>query len=82
MKEYKIKNVGLSNERTSMNKKLFYYGGYGAGIFYLIGDVVGGVITPNYSYIKNAVSELIQSGAENRLFLSSLLVPLLRLAKG
>jgi hypothetical protein len=56
-----------------MNKKLFYFGGFGAGIFYLIGDIVGGIITPNYSYISNAVSELIQSGAENRIFLSSFL---------
>jgi len=53
-----------------MNKKLFYLGGFGAGIFYLIGDIVGGIITPHYSYISNAVSELIQSGAENRFFLS------------
>ena len=30
-------------------------------------------MTPNYNYIKNAVSELIQSGAEHRLFLSSFL---------
>ena len=56
-----------------MDKKFYYYGGFGAGIFYLIGDLVGGLITPNYSYVKNAVSELIQSGAENRFFLSSFL---------
>ncbi len=45
----------------------------GVGIFYLLGDIVGGIITPNYNYIENAVSELIQSGAENRVFLSSFL---------
>jgi hypothetical protein len=52
---------------------LLYYAGFGAGITYLAGDLVGGFITPNYSYVKNAVSELIQSGAEHRTFLSSFL---------
>jgi uncharacterized membrane protein YhaH (DUF805 family) len=52
---------------------LLYYAGFGAGTIYLIGDLVGGHITPNYSYVKNAVSELIQSGAERRTFLSSFL---------
>jgi len=52
---------------------LLYYAGFGAGTIYLIGDLVGGYITPNYSYVKNAVSELIQSGAEHRTFLSSFL---------
>jgi len=56
-----------------MNKDLLYYAGYGVGIFYLLGDIVGGIITPKYNYVKNAVSELIQSGAENRLILSPFL---------
>lgn len=56
-----------------MDKVLLYYAGFGAGIIFLLGDLVGGFITPNYSYVKNAVSELIQSGAENRVFLSSFL---------
>ncbi len=56
-----------------MDKGLLYYAGFGAGILYLVGDLVGGFITPNYNYIKNAVSELIQSGAEYRVLLSSFL---------
>ena len=56
-----------------MDKGLLYYAGLGAGILYLVGDLVGGFITPNYNYIRQAVSELIQSGAENRPFLSSFL---------
>ena len=56
-----------------MEPGLLYYAGFGAGIMYLVGDLVGGFITPNYSYVKNAVSELIQSGAEHRTFLSSFL---------
>ena len=53
-----------------MNNVILYYAGFAVGIFYLLGDITGGFITPKYSYIKNAVSELIQSGAENRLLLS------------
>ena len=56
-----------------MDRVLLYYAGFGAGIFYMLGDIVGGIITPKYNYVKNAVSELIQSGAENRPFLSSFL---------
>lgn len=56
-----------------MEKRLLYYAGYGAGIFYLLGDFIGGTITPDYNYITKAVSELIQSGAEDRIFLSSFL---------
>jgi hypothetical protein len=52
---------------------LLYYAGIAAGIAYLVGDIVGGMITPDYSYRANAVSELVQSGAENRAFLSSFL---------
>jgi hypothetical protein len=54
-----------------MNQELLYYAGLGAGAFYLLGDILGGFITPNYNYVKNAVSELVQSGAKNRVFLSS-----------
>jgi hypothetical protein len=46
-----------------MDKGFLYYAGYAAGIFYLLGDIVGGIITPNYNYFRNAVSELIQSAA-------------------
>ena len=31
-----------------MDKKLLYSGGSGAGIYYLIGDIVGGIITPAF----------------------------------
>ena len=53
-----------------MNPEILYFAGFGAGLFYLLGDILGGIITPNYNYIRNAVSELVQSGAKNRLILS------------
>lgn len=56
-----------SNDMDSAN---LYYAGFAAGLFYLLGDLIGGFITPSYNYIRNAVSELVQSGAENRRLLS------------
>jgi hypothetical protein len=56
-----------------MDRGILYYAGMLAGVFYLLGDIVGGLITPDYNYARNAVSELIQSGAENRTLLSSFL---------
>ncbi len=53
-----------------MDTVYLYYAGFAAGLFYLLGDLLGGFITPSYNYIKNAVSELVQSGAENRPLLS------------
>jgi len=53
-----------------MDTVYLYYAGFAAGLVYLLGDIIGGIITPSYNYIKNAVSELVQSGAENRRFLS------------
>ncbi len=53
-----------------MKSKYLFLGGIVSGLIYLAGDIVGGLITPNYSYISNAASELIQTGAENRLLLS------------
>jgi hypothetical protein len=53
-----------------MDSVYLYYAGFAAGLFYLLGDLLGGFITPAYNYIGNAVSELVQSGAENRHLLS------------
>jgi hypothetical protein len=55
---------------SHMDSVYLYYAGFAAGLFYLLGDLTGGFITPSYNYIRNAVSELVQSGAENRRFLS------------
>jgi hypothetical protein len=52
-----------------MDMKLLFYAGMATGIVYLLGDIIGGMITPNYSFVSNAVSELSQSGAENRFVL-------------
>lgn len=54
-----------------MRNNFFYIGGFLSGLIYLMGDIVGGIITPNYNYIFNAASELIQTGADDRILLST-----------
>lgn len=53
-----------------MENKFYCIGGFLSGLIYLTGDIVGGIIKEDYNYISNAASELIQSGAENRILLS------------
>jgi hypothetical membrane protein len=52
---------------------LFLFGILGP-IVYILNVVLGGIITPNYSHIQNAVSELTQKGAPNIVILSTLFV--------
>ncbi len=54
-----------------MSNNKIYYAGLIAGLVFLSGDIVGGIITPDYSYVSNAVSELLESGANNRFLFSS-----------
>ncbi len=55
-----------------MDKKLLYYGGIFGPIIFLLNDIIGIIITPGFSPIVNAVSELTQAGSENAIILSSL----------
>jgi len=57
-----------------MDKKLLYYGGIFGPIVFLLNDIIGSIITDNYSPIINAVSELTQAGSENAILLSSLFI--------
>jgi hypothetical protein len=40
-----------------------------APIFYIIPTVVGGLLRPGYSHLSNSVSDLLASGAPNRIYL-------------
>jgi hypothetical protein len=40
-----------------------------APLFYIIPTVVGGLLRPGYSHISNSVSDLLASGAPNRIYL-------------
>jgi hypothetical membrane protein len=57
-----------------MDKNILYYAGMASVISYLLVNIIGGIITPNYSYVVNAVSELSQAGAENRILISPFLL--------
>jgi len=51
-----------------MDKELQFYGGILGPLMFLFVDIVGGIITPNYNYIINAVSELTQAGSRALTF--------------
>ena len=55
-----------------IKRKALYFGGIFGPIVFLLNDIIGTIITPEYSPIINAVSELTQAGAENAIILSSL----------
>lgn len=55
-----------------MDKKLLFYGGIFGPLVFLLVDIIGGIITPDYNYIINAISELTQAGSENTYLLSPL----------
>jgi hypothetical protein len=57
---------------TIIKKNHWYYAGMATGIIFLIGAILGGIITPDYSSMANTISELFQSGAENRFLFSSI----------
>lgn len=46
-----------------MDKKFLYFGGIIAPIFFLLNDLIGGLITPNYNYIEHPISDLTQAGS-------------------
>jgi hypothetical protein len=55
-----------------MDKKLLYYGGILGPTVFLLNDIIGGIITPNYSYIEHPISDLTQAGSA--YFLGSVLL--------
>jgi len=46
-----------------MDKKLLFYGGIFGPIVFLLNDIIGGIVTPNYNYIVQPVSDLTQAGS-------------------
>ena len=52
-----------------MDKKLLYFGGIFGPIAYLLNDIIGGIVTPDYSYITNTVSDLTKSGTHETYLL-------------
>ena len=52
-----------------MNLKIISLFGIIAPIIFVITVVVGGLITPGYSHLSQSISELVMSGAQNKLYL-------------
>ncbi len=52
-----------------MNNRLLAVCGILAPLLYTFTVILGGVITPNYSHVANAISELIESGAPYKTLL-------------
>jgi len=55
-------------------ERILFLAGILGPIVYILNVVLGGIITPDYSHIQNAVSELTQRGAPNIVILSTLFV--------
>ncbi|MFC1787305.1 DUF998 domain-containing protein [Halobacteriota archaeon] len=55
-------------------KKILLYGGILGPIAYLLNDIIGGFLTPNYSYIVNTVSDLTKTGTHDTYLLGSILL--------
>lgn len=60
--------------QNPLNNRVLFLTGVLGPIVYFVTVVLGGIITPNHSHIRNAVSELTQRGAPNIVVLSSLFV--------
>jgi hypothetical membrane protein len=58
---------------SARNHPLLLTGILGTAIF-VFNVVLGGIITPDYSHLRHAVSELTQAGAQNLVLLSALFI--------
>ncbi|MDF1548884.1 MAG: DUF998 domain-containing protein [Bacteroidales bacterium] len=61
-------------EKAPMKQRVLILAGVMGPIIYILNVMLGGIITPNYSHIENAVSELTQRGSPNIVVLSALFV--------
>jgi len=57
-----------------MDKKFLFFGGIFGPIAYLLNDIIGGFVTPNYSYIQNTISDLTKAGTQDTYLLGSILL--------
>ena len=52
-----------------MNIKVFSLFGILAPLFYIIPTIVGGLLRPGYNHLSNSVSDLLVSGAPNKIYI-------------
>ncbi len=68
------KNLVQNAEGVRMNHSVLFWAGIFGPFVYVLNVILGGVITQDYSHIRNAVSELTQRGASNIVILSAFFV--------
>ena len=63
--------LGIVKYARNIDMKLTVVSLFGivAPLFYIIPTVVGGLLRPGYNHITNSVSDLLASGAPNRIYL-------------
>jgi hypothetical protein len=52
-----------------MNLKVFSFFGILAPLFYIIPTIIGGLLRPGYNHLSNSVSDLLVSGAPNKIYI-------------
>jgi len=57
-----------------MDKKLLYFGGIFGPIVFLLNDIIGGIVTKNYNYIEQPISDLTKAGTQDTYLLGSFLL--------
>jgi hypothetical protein len=61
-----------SHHMVYVNYKMFALCGISAPLLYTFAVAVGGILTPNYNYVSQAISELIASGAPEKALVDPL----------
>ena len=57
-----------------MNKRLLFWGGIFGPAAFLLNDIIGGIVTPNYNYIENTISDLTKAGTQDTYLLGSIIL--------
>ena len=65
-----------------MNKKTLLYGGILGPFVYLLNDIIGGLVTPNYNYITNTISDLTKAGTQDTYILGPILLVISAITTG
>ncbi|UCF70798.1 MAG: DUF998 domain-containing protein [candidate division WOR-3 bacterium] len=57
-----------------MNKRLLFLCGILGPVAFLLNDIIGGIVTPNYSYIENTISDLTKAGTQGTYLFGSIIL--------
>lgn len=57
-----------------MKNRILILGGALAPIIYIVASIIGGLLLPEYSHIKDSVCDLLRTGAPNKALLDTLMI--------